>query len=157
RRWVMVAVILVLVTGQIVLASQGRRRSAGVGDKVEIEGIIKTPGTDSLVITSSHKVDVTVALTDTTVIRHGETPIAAADLTAGERVHVKATMVKDTLTATEVIVQDENTTEPTEMSAAGVVKSVGTSSLVVTTANGDVTVNVDGNTVIRSGSQALTL
>jgi hypothetical protein len=161
-RWIVVAVAVVLISGQMAMASQGRRRSAGPGDgKVEIEGTIKTPGTTSLVITTSHKDDVTVALTDSTVIRHGDTTIAAGDLTAGERVHVKAANVKDTLTATEVIVQDENANggddNGTDMAAAGVVKSVGTDSLVVTTAKGDVTVNVDKNTIIRQGANALTL
>ena len=156
-RWAVVAVAMVLLSGQLATASQGRRRSAGIGDgKVEIEGVIKTPGTTSLVITTSHKDDVTVMLTDTTVIRHGDTTIAAVDLKAGQRVHAKATSANGTLTATQIEVQDENEKEG-EASAKGVVKSVGTDSLVVTTASGDVTVNVDGHTIIRSGAKALTL
>jgi hypothetical protein len=67
--WV-VAVAVVILAGQIAMASPGRRRSAVGGTKVEIEGVIKTAASDSLVITSSHKEDVTVMLTDTTVIRH---------------------------------------------------------------------------------------
>ena len=156
-RWAVAAVALILLTSPVAMA---RKRSAGPGDgKVEIEGTIKTPGTASLVITTSHKDDVTVALADSTVIRHGDTAIKAADLTAGERVHVKAAPVNGTLTASEVIVQDENEDDggQAEMAAAGVVKSVGTNSLVVTTAKGDITVNIDANTVIRSGAKALTL
>src|ERR1051325_10925888 len=160
-RWVVMAVTVVLISGQVAMASQVRRHAAGPGDgKVEIEGTIKTPGTTSLVITTSHKDDVTVTLTDSTVIRHGDTTIAAGDLTAGERVHVKAANVKDTLTATEVIVQDENDNggeAGSEMAAAGVVKSVGTDSLVVTTAHGDITVNLDKNKIIRQGANAQTL
>src|ERR1051325_9790883 len=156
-RWIVVAVAVVLLAGQVAFGAQGRRRAAGGGDgKVEIEGVIETPGTASLVITTSHKDDVTVTLTDATVIRHGDTTIAAADLAAGERVHVKATSSNGTLTATQVEVQNENENEA-EAAVHGVVESVGTDSLVVTTASGDVTVNVDANTVIRSGANALTL
>ena len=55
----------IIITGQIANASEGRRRSTGIGDnEVEIERLIKTPGIASLVITTSHKDDVTVMLID---------------------------------------------------------------------------------------------
>ena len=54
------------------MQSEGWRRSTGIDNKVEIERLIKTPGTASLVITTSHKDDVTVMLSDKTVIRHGD-------------------------------------------------------------------------------------
>src|SRR6185295_9178062 len=75
-------------------AKPGKKRAVPSVVPVEIEGVIKTAGAGSLVITTSHKDDVTVVLNDATVIRHGQTAIAAADLQAGDRVHVKA-MVKD--------------------------------------------------------------
>jgi hypothetical protein len=157
NRWMVVAVALVVMVGQIAMAGPGRRRSAVGDNKFEYEGIIKTAAADSLVVTTSHKEDVTVALTDKTVIRHGETTIAAADLKPGERVHVRATTVDTVTTATLVLVQDENDDNSGDIGVSGIVKSVGTDSLVVTTATGDVTVNVDANTVLREKSQAITL
>ena len=152
-RWIFVVAAVVVMTSPVAMASH--RRAVGT-ETVQIEGLIKTVMSGSLVITTSHGDDVTVMLTDKTEIRHGETPIAAADLKVGERVHVKATQAKGVTTANEVIVQDENEPE-NETSAAGVVKSVGTDSLVVTTANGDVTVNVDKSTIIRMKDMAITL
>src|SRR5258708_5098388 len=75
----------------------------------EFEGTIKTPGTTSIVVTDSHKADVTILLNDATVIRHGDTTIAAADLKAGDRIHVKATFKDNTYTATLILVQDTGT------------------------------------------------
>ncbi len=137
--------------------AKGRKRAVPSVPAVQlqIEGTIVTAAADSLTIHSSHNEDVTVALTDTTVIRHGQTAIAAADLETGDRVHVKATVNGDTKTATEVIVQNEGEDEGGDdggstMTANGTVASVGTDSLVVTTVpKGDVTVQVDDTTIIR--------
>ena len=121
-------------------AKAGRRRAVPSVVPIEIEGIIATAAPDSLVITTEHGGDVTVKLTDATIIRHGQTPIAAADLKKGDRVHVKATVKDDVKTAVEVIVQDENEGDDhgdddggTTATANGPVKSVGAASLVVTT------------------------
>ena len=135
-------------------AKAGRKRAAGPGQELQIEGDIVTPGTDSIVVHSSHNEDVKVMLTDTTVIRHGQTPIAAADLKAGDHVHVKATVKDDVKTATEVIVQnegeDDGGDDANTRTANGTVKSVGSDSLVVSTVpKGDVTVQVDSSTIIR--------
>ena len=68
-------------------AQAGRHRAAGVpAVEVQIEGTIVTPGSDSLVVYSSQGDDLTVKLTDSTVIRHGQTVIKAADLKAGDQV-----------------------------------------------------------------------
>lgn len=134
----------------------------------EFEGTIKTPGTTQIVVTDSHQKDVTIRLTDSTVIRHGDTTIAAADLKAGDRIHVKATLKDNVYTATLVLVQnqadDTNGGDDgegqggTTMTANGTVKSVGSSSLVVTTVpKGDVTVQVDSSTTIRKQGNLITL
>lgn len=133
----------------------------------EFEGLIKTPGATSLVVTDSHGKDVTIQLSDSTVIRHGDTTIAAADLKAGDRVHVKATLKDSVYTATLVLVQnsgDDSSGDDggehggTTMTANGTVKAVGAGQLTVTTApNGDVTVKVDGSTIIRKQGDIITL
>src|SRR5262249_12936595 len=155
-RWAVLIAVVVAISGQTAMAN--RKRAVIGNNKIEIEGVIKTAAAGSLVITTSHKEDVTVMLTSTTIIRHGDMPIAAADLKAGERVHVKAAQVNGVKTATEIEVQNENENEPeTEESGSGVVKSVGTDSLVVTTAKGEVTVKVDAATIIRMNEKAITL
>jgi hypothetical protein len=145
-------------------AKHGKKRAVPSIVPIEIEGLIKTAAPDSLVITTSHKDDVTVLLTDATVIRHGHTAIAAADLKAGDRVHVKATVKDGVKTAIEVIVQnqgedDENDDEGGDtMTANGTVKSVGATSLVVTSVpKGDVTVQVGADTIIKKQGVHITL
>ncbi len=133
----------------------------------EFEGTIRTSGTASIVVTDSHKIDVTILLNDATVIRHGDTTIAAGDLKAGDRIHVKATFKDNTYTATLILVQDTGSGDSsgdsgnqggTTMTANGTVKSVGSGQLVVTTVpHGDVTVQVDGSTVIRRQGSIITL
>ena len=137
-------------------AKPGRRRAVPSNPKLEIEGLIVTAAADSLVVHSSHNEDVTVQLTDTTVIRHGQTPIAATDLKEGDRVHVKATVKDGVNTAVEVIVQNQGEDDGEDdggeatMTANGVVKSVGADSLVVASVpKGDVTVQVNGDTIIK--------
>ncbi len=73
----------------------------------QYEGTIVSAGEAELVIYTSHKQEETFAINDDTVIRKGNTPVAAADLQAGWRVHVKATSEGDTKTAVEVIVQKD--------------------------------------------------
>ena len=146
-------------------AKPGKKRAAPGLATIEIEGVIATAAPDSLVITPSHGEDVTVKLTDTTVIRHGQTPIAAADLKAGDHVHVKATVKDDVKTAYEVMVQNETEVEDPgddnggeTMTANGTVKSVGATSLVVTTVpKGEVTVQVDDSTIIKKQGVHITL
>jgi hypothetical protein len=146
-------------------SARGRKRAVPSVPAVQlqIEGTVVTATADSLTVHSSHGEDVTVKLTDTTVIRHGQTPIAAADLKTGDRVHVKANVSGDTKTATEVIVQNEGEDDGSEdggttMTANGTVKSVGTDSLVVSTVpKGDVTVQVDASTDIKKQGDHITL
>jgi hypothetical protein len=134
----------------------------------EFEGTIKTPGTASIVVTDSHKIDVTILLTDATVIRHGDTTIAAADLKAGDRIHVKATFKDNTYTATLILVQNTGSDSSgddgsgsqggTTMTANGTVTATGSGQLTVSTVpHGEVTVQVDGSTIIRKQGTIITL
>jgi len=146
-------------------AKSGKKRAAGPGiAAIEIEGVIKTAAPGSLVITTSHNEDVTVVVTGATIIRHGQTAVAEADLAAGDRVHVKATVKDDVKTALEVIVQNQGEDDDGEddggatMTANGAVVSVGATSLVVSSVpKGEVTVQVTAATVIRKQGVQITL
>lgn len=145
-------------------AKAGKKRAVPSVLPIEIEGLIKTAAPGSLVITTSHKDDVTVVLTDATVIRHGQSAIPAADLAAGDRVHVKATVKDDVKTALEVIVQNQGEDEENEdhggttMTANGAVVSVGATSLVVNSVpKGEVTVQVTADTIIKKQGVHVTL
>jgi hypothetical protein len=72
----------------------------------EYEGLVRSASATELVIVDSHRQEVTFVLTADTVIRKGNTPMAATDLEEDDRVHVKAdTAVDGTRTALLVIVQ----------------------------------------------------
>lgn len=141
-------------------AVSGRRRSAPVAPLLQFEGTVNSVTSDTLVVATSFKTDVTVKLTADTVIRKGQTTLTPADLKKGDRIHVK-TSLKDTVyTATEVILQDDNQTETGDdgqsVTANGIVSSIGTNQMVVHRANGqDVTVKVDGKTLIRKYGQSI--
>lgn len=72
----------------------------------EYEGLVRSASETELVIFDSHGEEVTFVLNAETVIRKGNTPVAATDLQADDRVHVKADTADDgTKTAVLVIVQ----------------------------------------------------
>jgi hypothetical protein len=120
----------------------------------EYEGVVVTASATELVVDTSRGEQVTFLLTATTDIRKGNTPVAPETILPGTRVHVKATDGADgTRTATRVIVQNTHI----EAELEGTVASVGTSSLVVTTATGDQTVNVEASTQIRKNGKKITL
>jgi Domain of unknown function (DUF5666) len=144
-----------------------RRRGVGPTREsvTELEGVIRTASATSLVIFTSKKVEVTVALTPETVIRKGQTPVAAADLKAGMRVHVKAKQEGESYSAASVIVQNDGTdddddgeeTPPaTVREHEGTVVRAGATELVVTTSKKqEVTFVINGDTVIRKGSSSI--
>jgi len=144
-------------------ATLSRHRSAPSVPQTQIEGVITAASATSITVHDSHGQDDVLAITDKTVIRKGDTAVKPADLATGMRVHVAASTDK---TALLVIVQDEKS-EPGDdngnpggqtMTANGTVKSVGADSLVVTTVpNGDVTVKVDANTIIRKQGAVIKL
>jgi hypothetical protein len=125
----------------------------------EYEGIVRSAAANQLVVFTSRREEVTFALTAETDIRKGNTPIAAADIQTGWRVHVKATVNADgTKTATRVIVQNTSGGEDGEkVELRGTVASVAASSLVVATTTGEVTVRITNGTQIRRGNKKITL
>jgi hypothetical protein len=123
------------------------------GPELEIEGIITAASATSITVHDSHNADVVVELTSTTIIRKGETTIAAVDLKVGERVHVKATSSNNVNTAVEVIVQDE---EQHPLEVTGTITASSSSSITVHDAHGaDVILMLTANTIIRKGDATL--
>jgi len=153
----------VVVELGLTTATMSRHRASPSTPAQQFEGTITASSATSLTVHDSHGNDVVVALTDKTVIRKGGQMLTPADLTVGLRVHVAAIDVDTVKTALLVIVQDEKA-EPGDdhggetMTANGTIKSVGADSLVVTTVpKGDVTVQVDANTLIRKQGHAIQL
>jgi len=145
------------------VAQAGRHRAAPTAPVAEYEGVIKTAGTTSIVVTTSHKTDVTFQITSATVIRKGDTTVDASTLAAGDQVHVKATSANNVNTALIIIVQQPDSSESPDdslsvVTANGVVTKVGTDSIDVHRANGtDATVKVTDGTVIKKHGQPIHL
>ena len=146
----------------------GRRRAgARGGEKLhEIEGVIRTAAAGSIVVFSSKKQEVTIALAPETVIRKGQTILTPADLTVGTRVHVKARFANDVYTAALVIVQDEDEDEGEgeEPPPAAVREYQGrvtgataTELVVFTSKKEEVRFLITDQTVIRKGSTTMNL
>lgn len=155
------APVVVELSQSVATLSSHRRASPPVPQE-QIEGTITAASATSITVHDSHGNDVVVQITDKTLIRKGGTALTAADLRTGMRVHVAAIdSANNTKTAVLVIVQDENDDHGNAgqiMTANGTVKSVGSDSLVVTTVpKGDITVKVDGNTIIRKQGAIITL
>jgi len=120
----------------------------------EYEGTVVSASAGELVVFTSRNQEVKFTITGDTVIRKGSATFDLAQILIGMLVHVKATVNTDgTNTATLVIVQNTRVTTTIE----GTVSSVGASSLVVTTANGDMTVQVSNSTQIRQGNKKIAL
>jgi hypothetical protein len=158
-------------------AHSGRSRAvAPVQPYLQFEGILRSAGASSVVVTDARsKADVTVAVNATTIIRRGDTTVTAADLLAGDRVHVKATSAGNVYTAVELLVQggggaddppgDDHGNDPGNgnqggpvMTANGTVVAVGAGQLTVASQpNGNVVVKVDGSTTIKKQGQSISL
>lgn len=142
-----------------VTKNKATKRGRGIGHPgVEIEGVVKSFGSGSLVVTAEHLGDVTVAVTTDTIIRKGNQTLTTDALVAGARVHVKAKFLEDgSKVAVEIMVQnngsggdDSSDDDANTMTANGRVSAIGASELTVHTADGrDVTVRVDANTQIK--------
>lgn len=138
-----------------------RRRSVSPKDPApsqQIEGVIQTPGTDSIVILDEHQRPVTVAIDSSTLIRKGNRNIRAADLEAGDRVHVKALLKDNKPTATQIVVQeaDDDDNRDHDQEIEGIVINATATSLKVGVERGpDVEVAIDGSTIVRKGNQTI--
>ena len=145
--------------------ANGRRRGVAPS-KSEYEGVIVNASATSLVMLTSHKEEVTIAIDASTVIRKGNTTVAAADLKTGDRVHVKASVKDGTLTATQVVLQgsgsddddDSDDKNGSTMTANGLVTAaVGTTLKVQSQPKGEVTVQTDANTIIKRQGDRITV
>ena len=77
------------------------------GQTKELEGpIVKVSSSSITVHNASTNSDVTASITSSTVIRKGNTTLKPSDLKPGDRVHVKTTGSADSLTATEIMLQN---------------------------------------------------
>ena len=122
----------------------------------QYEGTIVSASATELVITDSHRNQVTFAITAETIIRKGNTTVAAADLRPGQRVHVKATVADDgASTAVQIVLQ--NTRTATVTVTGTVVSVTGTDILVTAKKGGNVTVQTDSSTSIRKKGKAIAL
>ena len=140
----------------IIVQDEGNGDDNG-GDTMTANGTVKSVGTDSLVVTTVPKGDVTVQVDANTIIRKQGVIVHLSDLKAGDQVNTMGKRIDDhTLLARQIEVRGVDN-EPAEMEAEGTVKSVGTNSLVMTTSSGDVTVNVDANTTIRKQGKSIQL
>lgn len=143
---------------------RGGARRSGRGnsrrDKREFEGVIRTASAEEIVVFTSHRQEVTIALTADTVIRKGNQILTAADLEAGLHVHVRARTIDDVLTALLVIVQEGDDGEgdpPALRQYEGVVSSASASELIIDDSHGnEVTLALTAETVIRKGGTNLT-
>lgn len=154
--------LTVALTKSTATAKKGTSRRRGVSPTREeqFEGTIVTAAAGSLVLFTSKKVEQTIALTADTVIRKGQTPVAAADLKEGMRVHVKAKKTaEETYTAVLVIVQNEGTDDGEEGTPTaakeyeGTVRSASSTELVVYTSHREEkTFTITADTVVRKGN-----
>jgi hypothetical protein len=103
---VTVTVYLQKSQAQIVAGQSNNNDNSG-GQTKELEGPITKISASSITVhNASTNSDVTAAITNSTVIRKGNTTLKWSDLKAGDRVHVKTTGSGDSLTATEIMLQN---------------------------------------------------
>lgn len=120
-------------------------------------GIVKSIGTNSLVVTRANGDEVNVNVDGSTIIRRYGQIITFAGINVGDKVESVGSVVDShTILARQIEVQDAPGTHGT-VSVEGAVKSVGSSSLVITTGSGDVTVTTDSNTKIRKQGKSISL
>lgn len=141
-------------------AKGNRGQGSGGQKKYEFEGTVRSASATELVVFTSHREEVTIALDADTVIRKGnETLASGADITVGTRVHVRARKVDDAFVASLVIVQNPGEDDggeddgPTVKEYEGTIVSAGETELVVYTSHKEeVTFVLNGDTVIRKGN-----
>lgn len=143
-------------------SSSKRRGIRGGGQTiVQIEGLIRTATDAQIVVYSSHKEEVTIALTADTVIRKGGTVLTPADLLPDTRVHIKAQRTDTGLAAVQVVVQNrgEDDDDGEDNGAAvreyeGLVVSAAIDRLVIFDSHQtEVAFVLNVDTVIRKGNR----
>ncbi len=150
--------VLMFVLAQVVFARYltadggGHRHASAPLPLSQIEGTITAASATSITVHDSHGNDVVLTLTSTTLIRKGDETIAAADLNAGDQVHVAALTQNNSTTAVLVIVQMPSD----EREIEGTITAASTTSITVHDSHGnDVVVALTSTTIIRRGDQTL--
>jgi len=120
-------------------------------DTRELEGRIESVLSASSLMVSGQ----VVTTTSSTVIRKGDATILFSELVVGLRVHVKGTMdsttTPATLAATEIKVQNENTTVPMKVEGVVAAAPTGTCPEITFVLQGsNITVKTDSRTNFRS-------
>lgn len=140
--------------------ANGRRRAAGSSKQYQFEGLVESATATQVVVNTSKGEQVTITLTEATLIRRGNTTLTAADLVQGQRVHVKAIKTADGFTAVQVIVQgggndddEEEDDRPAVRQYEGTVVSATATQLVVLTSRKvEETFVITATTDIRKGN-----
>lgn len=147
--------------GKISVPSHGSGLAPSAGHVgTEIEGIVTAVdgGAGTISITDENLGPIVVTVDDSTVIRHGWTPVALADIVVGARVHVKAALQDGGgYLAAAIFVQHNGTSGGGQGSSGtecdtevqGTVSAIdcGANTMTVTTDSGDVPVTFDTNTL----------
>ena len=99
-------VVVYLQKSQASIMPTGSNNNGG-GQTMELEGPITAISSSSITVNNaSTGGPVTAVITSGTVIRKGNTTLTWKDLHVGDRVHVKTTGSGDSLTATEIMLQN---------------------------------------------------
>jgi len=99
-------VMVYLHKSQASIVDSGSTPNGG-GETKELEGPITAVSATSITVNNaSTGGPVTAAITNSTVIRHGNTSLTWKDLHIGDRVHVKTSGSGTSLTATEIMLQN---------------------------------------------------
>lgn len=150
-------------------SSGGKRRAGGQGGPkiYEYEGVIQAASATELTMLDSHGETDVIKVDATTVIKHGDATIAAADLKPAWRIHVKATITNDVKTAVRIEVQnmgdddddsgDDHGGETTINANGLVTDNTGGTLKVQTVPNGLMTVKTDANTVVKKQGTRITV
>jgi len=113
----------------------------GENEPSEFEGIVKAIAADSLTLTTPGG-DVVLTLNE-------KTQFVPAPPVVGDRVHVRADHVSNSLVALLVMVQGPGNDESERTEVNGIVKAISSSSMTVTTERGDVTLAIDSATLFK--------
>jgi hypothetical protein len=133
-----------------------RRRSAGGGSQsvYEFNGLLKSAGSDRIVVTTERG-DVTVGVNAQTVVKKGDHE-ARLDELVGLRVHVKTHKEGDAYIALLVLAQEE-TAPPQTRTYQGTVRSASPDRLLIATHDGEVSFALNASTKVTKGDQPATI
>ena len=138
------------------------RRRGTRAPRIQLEGLITAISADSITIMdASRKMEVTCAITDQTVIRHGHRQLTTDDLFVDDRVHIRARPEEDgTLTAGEIkrqMGEDDGEPRPSKMELEGLILAISTESItVMDSSTGEQTAAITEETRIRKGKNEMT-